>query len=142
MRACAWCTDRLAPTRQAFAGRRSAIVADPPPVLHTAKVEPGQSVAVFGVGGVGLSALDAAAAAGADPIIAVDLVDHKLQFAKEFGATHTINASNAEPVKAIWEIGAWRSRLRHGRGRRADDRSPDAAWRYSWAFLSPMSRST
>ncbi|MEU1892838.1 zinc-binding dehydrogenase [Streptomyces pristinaespiralis] len=104
MRACARCTDRLAPTRQALAGRRSAIGAVPPPVLHTAKVEPGQSVAVFGVGGVGLSALAAAAAAGADPVIAVDLVDHKLQFAAEFGATHTINASNAEPVKAIWEI--------------------------------------
>ncbi|QMU17890.1 zinc-binding dehydrogenase [Streptomyces pristinaespiralis] len=73
-------------------------------MLHTAKVEPGQSVAVFGVGGVGLSALAAAAAAGADPIIAVDLLDHKLQFAKEFGATHTINASNADPVKAIREI--------------------------------------
>jgi Zn-dependent alcohol dehydrogenase len=51
-------------------------------VLHTAKVEPGQSVAVFGVGGVGLSAIGAAAIAGADPIIAVDLDDRKLQFAR------------------------------------------------------------
>jgi Zn-dependent alcohol dehydrogenase len=73
-------------------------------VLHTAKVGLGQSVAVFGVGGVGLSAIGAAAIAGADPIIAVDLHDRKLQFAKEFGATHCINASDTDPVKEIWEL--------------------------------------
>jgi Zn-dependent alcohol dehydrogenase len=73
-------------------------------VLHTAKVGRGQSVAVFGVGGVGLSAIGAAAIVGADPIIAVDLVDHKLQFAREFGATHSINSSNTEAVDAIWAI--------------------------------------
>lgn len=73
-------------------------------VLHTAKVRLGQSVAVFGVGGVGLSAIGAAAIAGADPIIAVDLVDHKLQFAREFGATHGINASNTDAVSEIWAI--------------------------------------
>jgi len=73
-------------------------------VLHTAKVRRGQSVAVFGVGGVGLSAIGAAAITGADPIIAVDLVDRKLQFAKEFGATHGINASNADAVNEIWSI--------------------------------------
>jgi Zn-dependent alcohol dehydrogenase len=73
-------------------------------VLHTAKVGPGQSVAVFGVGGVGLSAIAAAAIAGADPIIAVDLVDRKLQFAREFGATHGVNAALTDPVKEIWAI--------------------------------------
>jgi Zn-dependent alcohol dehydrogenase len=73
-------------------------------VLHTAKVGLGQSVAVFGAGGVGLSTIAAAAIAGADPIIAVDLVDRKLQFAREFGATHGINASNTDPVNAIWAI--------------------------------------
>jgi Zn-dependent alcohol dehydrogenase len=73
-------------------------------VLHTAKVGPGQSVAVFGAGGVGLSAIGAAAIAGADPIIAVDLVERKLQFAREFGATHGINASNTDPVDAIRKI--------------------------------------
>jgi Zn-dependent alcohol dehydrogenase len=61
-------------------------------------------VAVFGVGGVGLSAIGAAAIAGADPIIAVDLDDRKLQFAQEFGATHGINAANTDAVNAIWEI--------------------------------------
>ncbi|WP_300602555.1 zinc-binding dehydrogenase, partial [Trebonia sp.] len=73
-------------------------------VLHTAKVGLGQSVAVFGVGGVGLSAIGAAAIAGADPIIAVDLVDRKLQFAREFGATHGINASNTDAVNEILSI--------------------------------------
>lgn len=73
-------------------------------VLHTAKVGPGKSVAVFGAGGVGLSAIGAAAIAGADPIIAVDLVDRKLQFAREFGATHVVNAADTDPVKAIWAI--------------------------------------
>jgi Zn-dependent alcohol dehydrogenase len=73
-------------------------------VLHTAQVQPGQSVAVFGVGGVGLSAIAAAAIAGADPIIAVDLVDRKLQFAREFGATHGVNAADADAVKEIWAI--------------------------------------
>jgi Zn-dependent alcohol dehydrogenase len=73
-------------------------------VLHTAKVERGQSVAVFGAGGVGLSAIAAAAIVGADPIIAVDLSDHKLQFAREFGATHGINSSYTDPVDDIWAI--------------------------------------
>src|SRR5262249_51645682 len=73
-------------------------------VLHTTKVGLGESVAVFGVGGVGLCAIGAAAIAGADPIIAVDLVDRKLEFAREFGATHTVNAADADPVKAIWAI--------------------------------------
>jgi Zn-dependent alcohol dehydrogenase len=61
-------------------------------------------VAVFGAGGVGLSAIGAAAIAGANPIIAVDLVDDKLQLAMEFGATNVINASHTDPVKAIWAI--------------------------------------
>jgi Zn-dependent alcohol dehydrogenase len=73
-------------------------------VLNTAKVGPGQSVAVFGAGGVGLSAIGAAAIAGADPVIAVDLSDSKLHFAREFGATHTVNAADTDPVKEIWAI--------------------------------------
>jgi Zn-dependent alcohol dehydrogenase len=73
-------------------------------VLHTAKVETGQSVAVLGAGGVGLSAIGAAAIAGPDPIVAVDLDDRKLQFAREFGATHGIDASSTDAVDAIREI--------------------------------------
>ncbi len=70
-------------------------------VENTAGVKAGNSVAVFGVGGVGLSGIVAAKNLGADPIIAVDLDDAKLDFARKFGATHTINASQEDPVQAI-----------------------------------------
>ena len=70
-------------------------------VMNTANVQAGQSVAVFGVGGVGLSAIVAAKMVGANPIIAVDLDDAKLEFAKKFGATHGVNASKDDPVAAI-----------------------------------------
>lgn len=73
-------------------------------VLNTARVRPGNSVAVFGVGGVGLSAICMASILQAYPIIAVDLKDDKLEFAKQFGATHGVNASREDPVKAIHEI--------------------------------------
>lgn len=74
-------------------------------VLHTAQVRTGQSVAVFGVGGVGLSAIKAASILGAFPIIAVDLDEDKLAFARTFGATHTVNASgNVDPVEAIRDL--------------------------------------
>ena len=73
-------------------------------VLNTARVRPGDSVAVFGVGGVGLSAVAMAALLEADPIIAVDLRDDKLEFAREFGATYTVNASKTDPVEAVVEI--------------------------------------
>lgn len=70
-------------------------------VINTANVQPGQSVAIFGVGGVGLSAVVGARIAGANPIIAVDLDDDKLAFARRFGATHVVNASREDPVAAI-----------------------------------------
>ncbi|MDE0921255.1 MAG: zinc-binding dehydrogenase, partial [Arenicellales bacterium] len=70
-------------------------------VENTAAVKEGDSVAIFGVGGVGLSAVVAAKKLGANPIIAIDLDDEKLAFAKEFGATHTINAGATDPVAAI-----------------------------------------
>lgn len=73
-------------------------------ILHTAGVKKGESVAVFGVGGVGLSAVAAAKAVGADPIIAVDLNEEKLSFARRFGATATVNASQEDPVKAIRQL--------------------------------------
>ena len=70
-------------------------------VMNTANVQKGQSVAIFGVGGVGLSAIVGAKMVGADPIIAIDLDDTKLEFAKQFGATHTINARDQDPVAAV-----------------------------------------
>jgi Zn-dependent alcohol dehydrogenase len=73
-------------------------------VLNTANVRPGDSVVVFGVGGVGLCAVQAAANVSAGPIIAVDLTDEKLEFAKRFGATHGINARTEDPVARILEM--------------------------------------
>ena len=69
--------------------------------VHTGNVGRGDSVAVFGCGGVGNAAIAGARLAGAHTIIGVDLDDRKLAWAKEFGATHTINASSTEPVEEI-----------------------------------------
>jgi S-(hydroxymethyl)glutathione dehydrogenase/alcohol dehydrogenase len=73
-------------------------------VFNAAKVEPGSTVAVIGCGGVGLSAVNGAALAGAERIIAIDTVPSKLEVAKTLGATDTLNASNADPVKAVREM--------------------------------------
>ncbi len=70
-------------------------------VENTAGVVEGDSVAIFGVGGVGLSAVVAAKNLKANPIIAIDLDEEKLAFAKEFGATHTINAGKEDPIAAV-----------------------------------------
>jgi S-(hydroxymethyl)glutathione dehydrogenase/alcohol dehydrogenase len=72
--------------------------------LNTAKVEPGSTVAVFGTGGVGLSAIQGARIAGARMIIAVDVHEHKLAKARELGATHIVDASSHDPVKAIRDM--------------------------------------
>ncbi len=73
-------------------------------VVRTARVPVGSSVVVVGVGGVGLNAVQGAAAAGAYPIIAVDLLDSKLDAAMEFGATHTIRADRDSPEEAVMEL--------------------------------------
>ena len=81
-----------------------AVITGAGAALHTANVQPGQSVAVFGVGGVGTNVLAGAKLAGADPIIAVDLQEGKLGYAKEIGATHTVNASDVDAPEAIKEL--------------------------------------
>ena len=73
-------------------------------VMNTAGVTAGSSVAVFGVGGVGCSTLSAAKALGADPIIAVDMTEEKLEFALRHGATIAVNASECDPVARIHEL--------------------------------------
>ncbi|PCJ22187.1 MAG: alcohol dehydrogenase [Gammaproteobacteria bacterium] len=73
-------------------------------VFHTAKVEPGSTVAVIGCGGVGLSCINGAAIAGAGRIIAIDQVAGKLEMAKTFGATDVINASEVDAVEAVKEL--------------------------------------
>jgi Zn-dependent alcohol dehydrogenase len=76
-------------------------------VLNTARVQPGETVAVFGCGGVGVNVIQGAAIAGAARIIAVDVVDKKLEWAKTFGATDALNVRSctgddaSEQVRAL-----------------------------------------
>jgi S-(hydroxymethyl)mycothiol dehydrogenase len=69
--------------------------------MLTGEVQRGDSVAVFGCGGVGNGAVAGARLAGATTIVAVDLDDRKLDWAKRFGATHTVNARKTDPVAAV-----------------------------------------
>jgi S-(hydroxymethyl)mycothiol dehydrogenase len=69
--------------------------------MHTGNVGPGDTVAVFGCGGVGDAAILGATLAGARRVIAVDLDDRKLEWARGFGATHTVNAAAGDPVEAV-----------------------------------------
>ncbi len=73
-------------------------------VFNTARIEPGCSVAVFGLGGVGLACVQGARIAGARQIIAVDVVEPKLTRALEVGATHVVDASSRDPVEAIRDL--------------------------------------
>jgi Zn-dependent alcohol dehydrogenase len=73
--------------------------------INTVKIEPGQTVAVFGCGGVGLNVIQGAALCSPSRIIAVDLVAQKLKWAKEFGATDTVNGQDVNDVpSAIKEL--------------------------------------
>src|SRR5688572_22786019 len=69
--------------------------------INTGAVRRGESVAVFGCGGVGDAAIAGAKLAGATTIIAVDIDDRKLEWAKGMGATHTVNSGSTDPVEAI-----------------------------------------
>jgi S-(hydroxymethyl)mycothiol dehydrogenase len=69
--------------------------------MLTGDVQRGSSVAVFGCGGVGDGAIAGAKLAGATTIVAIDLDDRKLEWAKRFGATHTVNAKTVDPVAAV-----------------------------------------
>lgn len=81
-----------------------AVVTGVGAVLGSAKVQEGETVAVFGVGGVGINVLAGAKIAGASKIIAVDLAPEKLEFAKIFGATHVVNGRESDPVEAIRDL--------------------------------------
>lgn len=73
-------------------------------VIHTAKVQAGETIAVIGCGGIGLSCINGAAIAGAGRIIAVDTVASKLDVAREFGATDTVNVGEDNPVGVVMEM--------------------------------------
>ena len=73
-------------------------------VIHTAKVQPGETVAVIGCGGIGLMCINGAAIAGAGRIIAVDTVASKLELARKFGATDVVNSREQDPVGAVMSL--------------------------------------
>jgi Zn-dependent alcohol dehydrogenase len=70
-------------------------------VVNTARLEAGRSAVVIGAGGVGLNSIQGAALSGAHPLIAVDLLDNKLEAARAFGATHAINSRREDPRDAV-----------------------------------------
>lgn len=72
--------------------------------INAAGVQPGQSVAVVGMGGVGLSGIMGALAAGATQVIAIDIADDKLEAARRMGATHTVNAKASDAVEQVRQI--------------------------------------
>lgn len=73
-------------------------------VLNTARLEPGSSAVVIGAGGVGLNAVQGARLAGAMPIVALDLLDGKLETARRFGATHALHAGRDDVARAVREL--------------------------------------
>ncbi len=72
-------------------------------VVNTAKLQPGQSAAVVGLGGVGMCALLGAVASGATEVVAIDLNDGKLEMAKKLGATHVVNARDPDAIAKVKE---------------------------------------
>jgi Zn-dependent alcohol dehydrogenase len=94
--------DGVSPEIAAIAG--CAVITGVGAVLNVVDDAAGRPMAIFGAGGVGLSAVMGARLVGANPIIVVDVDDDKLALAKEFGATHVVNASNGDAVDAILAI--------------------------------------
>src|SRR5207248_5255919 len=76
-------------------------------INNDAKVKLGESLVIFGCGGIGLGVVLAARLAGAFPIVTIDLFDHKLAKASEIAATHTINGRHPNPHAPIKEIVVW-----------------------------------
>jgi alcohol dehydrogenase len=73
-------------------------------VVNTARLQPGQSAAVIGLGGVGLSSVLGAVASGARQVVAIDLSDDKLGLARQLGASHTVNARDADAAEQVREL--------------------------------------
>jgi Zn-dependent alcohol dehydrogenase len=73
-------------------------------VINTAGVKPGESLVVIGCGGIGLNAVQGGRLASAEPLIAVDIADNKLEYARALGATHTINASREDVADRVRQL--------------------------------------
>lgn len=81
-----------------------AVVTGAGSVFNSAKVRPGQSVAIFGLGGVGLNSVMAAKISGASQIIGIDINDSKFELAKELGCTHTLSALDPKLVETVKDL--------------------------------------
>lgn len=101
-RSCIPIGDDIDPVEAAVFG--CAVLTGVGAVVNTGQVRPGASALIVGLGGVGLSALLGALAAGANPIVAVDVHDSKLDLALALGATHVVNARDADAVARIREL--------------------------------------
>jgi S-(hydroxymethyl)glutathione dehydrogenase/alcohol dehydrogenase len=100
---CAKVPDDMPMDRAALLG--CAVITGFGAVINRAQVKPFDSVAVFGIGGVGVNTVQGAIFSGAHPVIGVDILDSKLKIAKTFGATDTVNSAKVEdPVQAIKDI--------------------------------------
>ncbi len=109
MRRTITCESRLVPISEAIPLREAALLGCAIPtgagiVLNTMNLQEGDTIAVFGTGGIGLSAILASGLRNASRIIAIDVFDHKLEQAVQLGATHSINAQKHDPVTAVREI--------------------------------------
>lgn len=98
--------NRLTPIPNDFPMKEAALLGCAIPtglgaVINTAQPKPGQSLAVFGCGGIGLCAIKGASLMGCFPIYAIDLIQEKLELAKKMGATHLINASKEDVLGVL-----------------------------------------
>jgi len=73
-------------------------------VFNNAQLKPGESIAIFGVGGVGLNVIQGAALVNSHPIVGIDLIDSKLEWARSLGATHTVNAKTQDVSAVLKEL--------------------------------------
>lgn len=101
--------NRLTPVPDDFPFREAALLGCAVPtglgaVFNTAAPRPGQSLAVFGTGGIGLCAIAAARISGATPVIAVDVSAARLEAARRMGASHVIDASSSDPVAELQKL--------------------------------------
>lgn len=109
MRHTVTCENRVTPLPADIPLREAALLGCAIPtgagaVLNVAQARPGSSVAVFGAGGIGLSAVLAADLIRATPVIAIDVIDQKLEWARQAGATHLINALHEDALSGIQQI--------------------------------------
>jgi S-(hydroxymethyl)glutathione dehydrogenase/alcohol dehydrogenase len=101
--------NRVTPVPKNVAPRTAALLGCAVPtgfgaVFNAAQPRPGQSIAIFGVGGIGLCAVAAAAISGCMPVVAIDVRSEKLEWARQMGATHSILAGGGDPVEEILKL--------------------------------------